>query len=118
MFGRRPIESIDARVASDRFFTAEIVLVDVRSRAEYEQVRIPGTVHIPVHEVGRRLEEVRTDRPVAFVCRSGHRSMAAARKAAKHREDVLNVAGGMNAWLAAGLPAARCRVSPDRKGSR
>lgn len=118
MFGRRPIESIDPQTASDRFFTAEIVLVDVRSRAEYEQVRVPGTIHIPLAEVGRRLDEVRSDRPVAFLCRSGHRSMAAARKAAKHRDDVLNVAGGMNAWLAAGLPAARCRVSHGRSESR
>jgi rhodanese-related sulfurtransferase len=58
--------------------------------------------------VARRLNEVRRDRPVAFVCRSGHRSAVAARWAARQRDDVATVAGGMDAWLAAGLPAARC----------
>lgn len=111
MFGRQPIESINVRTAFNRFFTGEIVLVDVRSDAEYEEVRVARSVHIPVREVGKRIDELRSDLPVAFICRSGHRSTMAARTAAKQREDVLNVDGGMNAWLDAGLPAARCPVS-------
>ena len=34
-------------------------------------------------------------------------------KAARHRDDVMNVAGGMDAWLDAGLPAATCPVSHE-----
>jgi len=111
MFGRRRIEAITARAASDRFFSGELVLIDVRSEREYAQVRVPGAVHIPLHEVGGRLGELRTDHPLAFVCRSGHRSAVAARRAARHRPDVLNVAGGMNAWLAADLPVSDCPAS-------
>lgn len=111
MFGRRRIQAITPQVASDRFFTAELTLVDVRTDAEFAEYRVPGVLHIPVQEIRGRLDEVPTRHPVAFVCRSGHRSATAARAAARHREDVLNVAGGMNAWLAAGLPVARCRVS-------
>jgi rhodanese-related sulfurtransferase len=104
MFGRRRIETITARAASDRFFSGELVLVDVRTEREFGHVRVPGAVHIPLHAVGDRLGELRTDHPLAFVCRSGRRSAAAARRVAKHRPDVLNVAGGMNAWRAADLP--------------
>ena len=111
MFGRRRIESIAPRRASDRFFTGEIVIVDVRTTPEYEQVRVPGAIHMPLNEVACGLDAVRADRPVAFLCASGHRSRLAARRAARSRRDVLNIAGGMNAWLAAGLPAARCPVS-------
>lgn len=118
MFDRRRIESITPRRASDRFFTGEIVIVDVRSSWEYEQVRVPGVVHIPLHELRGRLDELRTDHAVAFLCRSGHRSAVAARRAAKQRADVLDVSGGMNAWLAAGLPTADCPVSSSQRRPR
>ena len=118
MFGRTRIETITARTASDRFFSGQLVLVDVRTEREYAQIRVPGAVHIPLDEVRGRIGELRTDHPVAFVCRSGHRSAMAAKRAAKHRPDVLNIAGGMNAWLAAGLPAADCPVSPSKRRPR
>jgi rhodanese-related sulfurtransferase len=118
MFGRRSVDAITAREACDRFFAGELLLVDVRTHHEYEQVRVPGAVHIPLHEIGSRVRELRTDHAVAFVCRSGHRSKVAARRAAKERPDVLNVTGGMNAWLAAGLPSADCPASRPHRRSR
>ncbi len=118
MFGRLRIESITPRAASDRFFSGELVLVDVRTHHEYEQVRVPHAIHIPLHEVSGRLCDLRTDHPLAFLCRSGHRSALAARRAAKQRPDVLNVTGGMNAWLAAGLPTADCPVSRSQRRPR
>jgi rhodanese-related sulfurtransferase len=107
-FLREHVSTITPAAASDRFFMGLLVIVDVRSEAEWARVRVPGATHIPLGQVARRLHEVRRDRPVAFVCRSGHRSPLAARRAARQRDDVATVAGGMNAWLAAGLPAARC----------
>jgi rhodanese-related sulfurtransferase len=38
----RNIESIAPRAASDQFFTGRLVLVDVRSHHQYEQLRVPG----------------------------------------------------------------------------
>ena len=105
---RRHVQTITPGAASDRFFMGLLVIVDVRSDAEWSRVRVPGATHIPLGQVARRLHEVRRDRPVAFVCRSGHSSAQAARRAARQRDDVATVASGMNAWLAAGLPAARC----------
>ena len=111
MFRRSRIESIAPRAACDRFFTGELVLVDVRTRLEYERIRVPRAIHIPLMEVSSRLGELPVDHPVAVLCRSGHRSALAARTVARHRSDVLNVAGGMNAWLAAGLPSSTCPAS-------
>ena len=110
MFGRRRIETITARAACDRFFTGELVLVDVRTRLEYERRHVPRAIHIPLIEVSSRLGELPAGHPLAFLCRSGHRSALAARGVARHRTDVLNVAGGMNAWQAAGLPTSECPV--------
>src|SRR6266851_3591245 len=96
------VESLSPRTASDRFFMARLVIVDIRDRAEYDRARVPGSLHIPRRQVRRRLHELRSDRPVAFLCRTGRQSKVAARTAAKHRDDIATVAGGINAWLAAG----------------
>lgn len=85
-----------------------LVIVDIRVRSEYAQVRVPGSIHIPLWQLPRRLGKVRSDRPVALLCGSGHCSGLAARAAAKRRDGVACIKGGMNGWLAAGLPAARC----------
>lgn len=114
MLGFKTTEKVTPGEISDRFFMGQLTLVDVRTYEEYEQVRVPGVLHIPVSDLKGRLGEIPTDHPVAFLCRSGHRSSLAARMAARHREGVMNVTGGMDAWLAAGLPAARCPVSREQ----
>jgi len=106
------------RSASDRFFMGRLTVVDVRSDAEFAHARVPGATHIALGQLRRGLAEVRRDRPIAFLCRSGHRSALAARGAAKGRPDVASIDGGMNAWIAAGLPTARCRAPhPDRRSA-
>jgi rhodanese-related sulfurtransferase len=105
----RPTETMTVKSASDRFFTGNLPIVDVRSDAEFAQARVPGATHIPLAQLKSRLSEVRSDRPIAFLCRSGHRSALAARRAAKRRPDLASIEGGMDAWIAADLPTARCR---------
>lgn len=111
MFGFKSIDKVTPGEVSDRFFMGQLTLVDVRTNEEFEQVRVPGVLHIPVTEIKGRLGDIPTEHPVAFLCRSGHRSSLAARLAARHRDDIMNVTGGMDAWLSAGLPAATCPVS-------
>ena len=41
-----------------RWESGNAVIVDVRSRAEFEQARIPGAVHIPVAEIESRFSEL------------------------------------------------------------
>jgi len=106
------------RFASDRFLWARLTIVDVCSDAKFAQARVPGATHIPLGQLRRRLAEVRSDRPIAFLCLPGHRSALAARGAAKRRPDVASIDGGTNAWIAAGLPTARCRaLHPDRRSA-
>ena len=105
---RHRVETVTVRTASDRFFTGRLTIVDVRSHREFAQTRVPGAMHIPLEQLRDRLPEVRSDRPIALLCRWGHRSALGARRAAKHRRDVASIDGGMSAWIAAGLPTARC----------
>jgi rhodanese-related sulfurtransferase len=62
----------------------------------------------------RRIDELPRENTIAFLCRSGHRSILAARQARRHGIDVLSVKGGMIAWNKAGLPTS----TPPRHDSQ
>lgn len=99
---------IDATEAARRLAAGELVLVDVRETAEWRSGHAHGARHVPLSGLGRHLEELATHgKPVAFVCRSGHRSTAACAAARRRGIEVVNVRGGMSAWLRAGLPVTR-----------
>jgi len=85
------------------------LLVDVRTPGEFDQVRAPGAVLIPLDQLGRRLNELGPqDRPIALICRSGNRSGQAQRQLQQAGfTRAVNVLGGMNAWEQAGLPVIR-----------
>jgi rhodanese-related sulfurtransferase len=50
------------------------LLVDVRSAAEFAGASAPGTVNIPLQELGSRLTEIPKSAPVVVCCASGTRS--------------------------------------------
>lgn len=50
------------------------VLVDVRSVAEFAGGNAPGSVNIPLQELGSRLTEIPSTAPVVLCCASGTRS--------------------------------------------
>jgi len=81
----------------------DFLLVDVREPAEYEIVRIPGSVLIPKGEIlnGSALAQLPLDRQIILHCKSGVRSAEAlaAVKAAGFANSV-HVQGGVLAWQA------------------
>ncbi|WP_296509879.1 rhodanese-like domain-containing protein [Rhodoferax sp.] len=52
-------------------------LVDVRSAQEYLQAHAPGTINIPLQQLGARLSEIPRSQPVVVCCASGTRSAMA-----------------------------------------
>jgi cysteine synthase/rhodanese-related sulfurtransferase len=84
------------------------VLVDVRNPAEVARAAIPSSVQLPLPELSAgSLDGLPADRHTAImtVCASGVRSLYAQLLLKAHGyTDVKNVAGGINAWIAAGLP--------------
>ena len=82
-------------------------LLDVRTVLEWQRSRIPGTLHVPITELGRRLASLDLDasRPIVAICLSAHRSIPAVRLLRRRGyEDVMQLAGGMRAWWRAALP--------------
>lgn len=90
------------------------VLVDVRTDAELAIVRIPGAMHVPLHDLERRFDDLRDaidgrdDATIVTVCHHGMRSMrAAAVLRAAGLGEVRSMAGGIHLWaidVAPGLP--------------
>lgn len=85
-------------------------VVDVREAHELDGNlgHIRGVDHVPLATLAARAGAWRRDDELVLVCRSGGRSSRAAQiLVAAGFEKVLNLAGGMLAYKAAGLPVAR-----------
>ena len=50
------------------------LFVDVRSAGEFANGNAPGTINIPLNELGNRLREIPKSSPVVLCCASGTRS--------------------------------------------
>jgi DMSO/TMAO reductase YedYZ molybdopterin-dependent catalytic subunit/rhodanese-related sulfurtransferase/glyoxylase-like metal-dependent hydrolase (beta-lactamase superfamily II) len=80
------------------------VLLDVREPDEWSAGHAPQAVLIPMGEVHTRRDELPHDTRIVVVCRSGGRSAAITGALRARGYDAVNLAGGMCAWAAAGLP--------------
>jgi hydroxyacylglutathione hydrolase len=89
-----------------RLEAGEVDLLDVRQPGEWADGHVEGATFITGGELPQRLDDVpRTGRPLAVSCGSGYRSsVSASLLDARTDLDVVNVLGGMSAWIAAGYP--------------
>lgn len=74
------------------------VLLDVREPEEHELARLEGGVLIPLGELGARLSELPSDRPIVVMCHHGVRSAHAVHHLRAAGFDALNLSGGIDAW--------------------
>ncbi len=95
-----PVEVQQRLARGDRLY-----LLDVREHEEYVEAHIPDSVLIPLGQLSRKLSSIPKDATIIAICRSGNRSGVAVdmlRRAGY--SDVLNLNGGIIAWVRAGLP--------------
>jgi glyoxylase-like metal-dependent hydrolase (beta-lactamase superfamily II)/rhodanese-related sulfurtransferase len=80
-------------------------VLDVRREGEWQAGHIAQAQSRALDTFAQGLPAIDRERPIAVHCKSGYRSMIACSllERAGHR-NVLNVAGGFDAWHAAGLP--------------
>jgi adenylyltransferase/sulfurtransferase len=75
-------------------------LLDVREDWEVAIARLPGSVHIPLNEIPRRLKELDAASAIIVVCKSGGRSQMAADYLLRQGVSrVSNLRGGIDAWV-------------------
>ncbi len=90
--------------AAASLVAAGALLLDVREPDEWAAGHAPAATLIPMGEVRARRSELPRDRRIVAVCRSGGRSAAITDALRAWGYDAVNLAGGMCAWAAAGLP--------------
>jgi rhodanese-related sulfurtransferase len=104
---RRSISSITVQEAWERVTapTTTTMMIDVRETWEFKQGHARGVRNIPLSQLEQRFREVPPDRDILLICRSGHRSLQAAKfLLAEGWERVTNVSGGMVSWEMHRLP--------------
>lgn len=88
----------------------DAVVVDVRPLATYQNGHVPHSRNLPLAELTNKAASLPKDKPVIVVCDRGQIALGAA---AKLRQTGLThvavLEGGLNAWVAAGLPTSNKR---------
>jgi hydroxyacylglutathione hydrolase len=110
--GWSPLQQVPQVEVTDLVSRAgNATIVDVRGRSEWESGHLPGAVHIPLGELGDRLDELPKDAPLVMQCKSGSRSSIASSLLQAHGfSNVTNLHGGITAWRRAGLPVDQGEV--------
>ncbi|MBL7645632.1 MAG: rhodanese-like domain-containing protein [Candidatus Hydrogenedentes bacterium] len=86
-----------------------LVLIDVRTPAEFGEVHVPFAVNVPLDRITpESVREAANGAPVYVICRSGQRAKNACEQLARSGVDNLTlVEGGTQGWVDAGLEAVR-----------
>ena len=85
-----------ARLLEDK--SANILLVDVRTQAEFNQGHIAGAVLSPYDSLETMFTEQDKSRPIVVYCRSGNRSSIALRTLSRMGYTNVSDFGGINRW--------------------
>ncbi|MFC6082917.1 rhodanese-like domain-containing protein [Sphaerisporangium aureirubrum] len=100
--------SARAQIAAD----PGVLVVDVRTPAEFHTAHIDGAVNLPLDQVNAHLGRIVNDARgrMLLICQTGNRAERA-RSALSDAglADVAVLDGGMNAWIASGAPVDRGR---------
>ena len=73
-------------------------LLDCRESYEWQQVRIPGSLHIPMNQIPQRLAELDPADEWVVVCAHGNRSFSVAGYLIHNGYRASSLAGGVTDW--------------------
>ncbi len=88
-----------------RWSAGEVAILDVRDETEWRSGHIPASQHLHIADLPRHIHEVPQDRPVAIICRTGHRASIGASMVAALGREVVAMREGVGDWMALGYPA-------------
>lgn len=98
---------------SEQMENGELHLIDVREQMEFAGGRIAGASSLPLGELEERHQELDHSKPIYVMCRTGRRSAEAQKRLkALGFTNVINVAGGFEAWKKEKLPFERDDKAP------
>lgn len=107
------LNPIDARELKRRLDNREAILIDIRESDEHAREHILGARLAPVSALDAHDFDRDHDKVAVFHCKSGMRTQAnTARLLAKGFRESYYLAGGIEAWKAAGLPVHANKNAP------
>ena len=110
-FARRSgAHSLSTLEATQLMNSRNALVIDVRESSEFAQGTVTGARNIPLANIKERSSEIARykTRPVIVVCGAGQRSAKAVTTLGNAGfTEVYNLAGGLKAWRAAGMPLMR-----------
>ena len=80
--------------------TEKVLLLDIRSREEFELKGLEGSVNVPFDEISTGLSKLPKDKPVYVLCRTGDLSEEVAEILEDRGYEVCNIDGGYAAYVA------------------
>lgn len=100
---------IDTKDLKEKLDAGErIIVVDVREKAEWDAGRIPGAIHIRLGEVPKNVDKLPKDAVIVVYCKAAIRSgMAMTMLRMMGYENVYNLRGGFDDWVARGYPVEK-----------
>lgn len=108
--GQTPIMSQQALIEAISQDKSTVVVLDVRSEAEFNKGHIKGAINVSHDTVEKNLTKLAPykDKKVVVYCRSGRRAGIAEHILAENGfTNLYHLAGDMNAWVAAELPTVK-----------
>ena len=105
--GQKNYEDVDVNGFAELIADSGVVILDVRTAAEYAEGHIQGAVLIDQGQsdfMEKAKAALPTDKTIAVYCRSGRRSANAAGRLAGVGYKCVNLKGGIIAWKDANMP--------------
>jgi rhodanese-related sulfurtransferase len=96
--------------AAEKQIATGAQILDVRTKEEWKEGRLKGAKLVTVTEAGfldKAKAALDPEKPVVVYCRSGRRSAMAAEQLRAAGFTVLDLEGGITAWIAAGKPVEK-----------
>ena len=105
------IETVDSATFKERISGAsEVQLLDVRTAEEFAEGHLESAINIDVQGPSftkKVSEQLDKSQPIYLYCRSGKRSMMAAKELEKEGYSIVNLKDGILGWLDAGYPVLK-----------
>ena len=99
---RLPVDDLKERMDAD----PDVQVLDVREQSEWDDGHIPGSTHMPYHDIHEMPDALDPAKPIAAICASGQRIAVAASMIQRlgGKEPIHVVDGGVGTWERAGNP--------------
>ncbi len=103
-------QDIDARESFEMIQNDHLLILDVRTPAEYKAGHIKNSILIPVQVLSTEYKKILEyqDKSVLIYCRSGNRSVTASKILLENGfKPIYNMKGGIKSWIKNGYPVEK-----------